>query len=48
MPERRELHRRYMDGEITKRQFLEEIRNPGNYHPEDPPANRSHEFMEDW
>ena len=46
--EYRELHRRYMDGEISKQQFLDEYRNPGNYYPEDPSSNRSHEFEADW
>ena len=46
--EHRELNRRYMDYNVSKKQFLDEYRNPGNYYPEDPYSNRSHEFEADW
>lgn len=42
--EYRDLHKSYMDGKITKEQFLEQYRNTNNYHPESVSANRSHKF----
>ncbi|MBN73830.1 MAG: hypothetical protein CME32_31625 [Gimesia sp.] len=42
----RKLHKRYMDGDITKEQFLEEYRNPARYRPETPTTNRSHKLEE--
>ncbi|MBD9354545.1 HNH/ENDO VII family nuclease [Methylomonas sp. EbA] len=44
--EYRKLHKDYMDGKITKDEFLKEYQNPNNYSPESPSANRSHEFEE--
>lgn len=38
------LHKDYMDGKITKDEFLQEYRDPKNYRPESPSANRSHEY----
>jgi hypothetical protein len=45
--EYRKLHQDYMDGKITKEEFLEEYHNPKNYQPESPSANRSHKYEED-
>jgi len=39
--EYRVLHRRYMDDELTKDEFLKEYRDPLNYRPESPGSNRS-------
>jgi RHS repeat-associated protein len=39
-----EMHKKYMNGEITKEEFLEWYRNPKNYRPESPSANRSHKY----
>ncbi|AEI31914.1 hypothetical protein BJV85_002357 [Clostridium acetobutylicum] len=39
-----EWHKKYIDGEITKKEFLEWYRNPNNYRPESPSANRSHKY----
>lgn len=38
----RKTHKRYMDGEISKDEFLEIYRDPENYKVEDPSRNRSH------
>ncbi|MGX2952059.1 GH-E family nuclease [Shewanella sp. JL219SE-S6] len=35
------LHDKYIAGDISKQEFLDEYRNPNNYHPEDPSSNRS-------
>jgi hypothetical protein len=40
----RVLHDRYMSGELTTQEFLQEYRNPQNYRPELPSANRSHRY----
>ena len=45
--EYRKLHQDYMDGRITREEFLKEYRNPDNYQPESPSANRSHRYEED-
>ncbi len=37
-----DLHRDYMDGKITKEEFLHRYRDPNNYRPELPINNRSH------
>jgi hypothetical protein len=39
-----DLYKLYKSGKITKKQFLDEYRNPLNYHPELPKNNRSHRF----
>lgn len=39
-----EWHKKYMDGEITKKEFLNWYRNPDNYMPESPSANRSYAY----
>jgi HNH/ENDO VII superfamily nuclease with conserved GHE residues len=36
-----DLHRDYMDGKITKEEFLKRYRDPNNYRPELPSSNRS-------
>jgi len=41
--EYRKLHKDYMDGEITKGEFLDRHRDPNNYHPENPGSNRGHQ-----
>jgi len=40
--EYRKLHKDYMDGKISKEQFLREYRNPENYKPESRKENQSH------
>lgn len=40
--EYRDLHRDYMDGKISKKEFLEQYRDPRNYRVEDAGRNRSH------
>jgi len=42
--EYRKLHQDYMDGKINYDEFMYEYRNPDNYWPESPSANRSHAF----
>ncbi len=42
--EYRDLHQDYMDGKITKDEFLKEYRDPNNYQVESVSANRSHKF----
>ncbi len=37
-----DVHEQYMDGIITKEEFLEWYKNPDNYRPELPSTNRSH------
>lgn len=37
-------HKKYIKGEITKEEFLNWYRNPNNYRPESPSANRSHKY----
>lgn len=44
--EYRKLHQDYMDGKISKEEFLAEYRNPDNYQPEAVSANRSHKYEE--
>lgn len=39
-----EWHKKYIDGEISKKEFLDWYRNPKNYQPESPSANRSHKY----
>ncbi|MBQ5980656.1 MAG: HNH/ENDO VII family nuclease [Prevotella sp.] len=39
-----DLHRDYMDGKITKEEFLHRYRDPNNYRPELPINNRSHKY----
>lgn len=42
--EYRKMHKRYMDGEISKDDFLKWFRNPDNYQPQSQYSNRSHKF----
>jgi HNH/ENDO VII superfamily nuclease with conserved GHE residues len=42
--EYRNLHSRYMSGEISLDEFLAEYRNPANYKPESVSGNRSHRY----
>ena len=42
--EYRKIHKRYMDGEISKDDFLKWFRNPDNYQPQSQYSNRSHKF----
>ncbi|MGO3183434.1 MAG: GH-E family nuclease [Aequorivita sp.] len=42
--EYRKYHKDYMDGKISKEEFLEIHRNPNNYQPELPGPNRSHRY----
>jgi HNH/ENDO VII superfamily nuclease with conserved GHE residues len=42
--EYRNLHSRYMSGEISLDEFLVEYRNPANYKPESISGNRSHRY----
>lgn len=37
-------HKDYMDGKITKDEFLEWYQDPRNYRTESPSANRGHKF----
>lgn len=39
-----EMHKLYMDGQITKQGFLEWYRDPKNYRPELPSTNRGHKY----
>lgn len=39
-----DMHKKYMDGKITKEQFLDWYHNPKNYRPELPGTNRSHQY----
>ena len=45
--EYRKLHKDYMDGKISKDEFLKEYRDPKNYQPESPSANRSRKYEDD-
>ena len=42
--EYKKIHQDYMDGKITKEQFLKEYQNPKNYQPEAISPNRSHKY----
>lgn len=42
--EYRTLHRDYMEGHISKDEFLRQYRDPNNYQPESINANRSHRY----
>ena len=42
--EYRKYHKDYMDGKISKEEFLEIHRNPEHYQPELPGPNRSHKY----
>ena len=42
--EYKDLHKDYMDGKISKEEFLREYRNPDNYIPQSRYSNRSHKF----
>ena len=42
--EYRKLHKDYMDEKLSKEEFLKEYRDPKNYQPESPGANRSRKF----
>ncbi|WP_281250276.1 GH-E family nuclease [Virgibacillus proomii] len=37
-------HKKYIEGELIKEEFLKWYRNPKNYRPEGPSANRSHKY----
>lgn len=39
-----EVHKKYMDGEMSKEEFLNWYRDPANYRPELPSTNRSHRY----
>ena len=39
-----EWHQKYLKDEITKKEFLDWYRNPNNYRPESPSANRGHKY----
>lgn len=39
-----EMHKLYMDGVISKEEFLSWYRNPDNYRPELPSTNRGHKY----
>ncbi|MCM3793701.1 T7SS effector LXG polymorphic toxin [Priestia megaterium] len=39
-----DIHELYMNGTITKKEFLEWYRDPANYRPELPSTNRGHEY----
>lgn len=39
-----DLHKDYMDGKISKEEFLRQYRDPNNYRPELPSNNRSQRF----
>ncbi|MEZ0539512.1 GH-E family nuclease [Fibrella arboris] len=45
--EYRKLHKDYIDGKITKDEFLNIYRDPRNYQPELPKNNRSHKYEQD-
>lgn len=42
--EYKKLHQDYMDGKISKEDFLKEYRNPKNYEPQSRTTNRSHKY----
>lgn len=42
--EYRHLHKEYMDGKISKEEFLRRYRDPKNYEPQSRKTNRSHAF----
>ncbi|MBV1927970.1 MAG: HNH/ENDO VII family nuclease [Gammaproteobacteria bacterium] len=42
--EYRKSHKDYMDGKISKEEFLNSYRDPNNYQPEYPSTNRSHKY----
>ena len=42
--EYQKMHKRYMDGEISKDEFLKWFRNADNYQPQSQYSNRSHKF----
>ncbi|MGD9654386.1 MAG: HNH/ENDO VII family nuclease [Sulfuricurvum sp.] len=42
--EYRDLHKDYMDGKITKEEFLERYRDANNYNAESISGNRSHKY----
>lgn len=44
--EYRKLHKDYMDGKISKEEFLKRYRDSSNYQPEAPSSNRSHRYEE--
>ena len=39
-----DIHKLYMDGTLSKQEFLNWYRNPNNYRPELPSTNRGHKF----
>lgn len=45
--EYRKLHKDYMDGKITKEEFMTSYRDPNNYQPESPSENRSRKYEAD-
>jgi hypothetical protein len=40
-----QLKQRFLNGEISKKQFLDEYNNPANYRPEGQSPNRSHRYQ---
>lgn len=38
------IHKKYLDGKMSKKEFLEWYRDPKNYRPELPSTNRSHKY----
>ena len=39
-----EMHKKYMDGKMSKEDFLKWYRNPDNYRPQSRHSNRSHKY----
>ncbi len=39
-----EVHKKYMDGEMSLEDFLKWYRNPDNYRPQSRYSNRSHKY----
>ena len=39
-----DVHKKYMNGEMSKEEFLDWYHDPKNYKPEDPVTNRGHKF----
>lgn len=40
------LHKDYVEGKISKEEYIRKCQDPENYHPEDPSSNRSHKYEE--
>ncbi|HFJ9439133.1 MULTISPECIES: HNH/ENDO VII family nuclease [Bacillus] len=39
-----DMHKRYLNGELTPKEFRDWFNNPDNYRPELPSTNRSHKL----